>query len=230
MNRATLCSSSLMFTLGLACGGSEASGPSPAPVVVTVSPVRDTLTVGTQFALTATVAGTGDAEVTWTVLEGASGGTISATGEYTAGMTPGTYHVIASSKFRPESRDTATVLVVAAPNATISSTDSVVDTQAGITAGVPPLSGARYTWTVVGGTLTSGQGTQTITFTSGTPGTVALTCTVKNLADSAVTGTRQIAVVAGPVITSFSAPHDSVTVGTGSQLTAVFAQIGRAHV
>jgi hypothetical protein len=47
-------------------------------------------------ALDATVTGASDTSVTWSVQEG-NGGTVSATGVYTAPSTASTYHVIATS-------------------------------------------------------------------------------------------------------------------------------------
>lgn len=208
--------------LCLACGGGDVAGP-PAPIAVVISPAADTLTVGARATFRATVSGATDTLVTWTLVEGPSAGALNTSGEYTASPTPGTFHIVASSDARPQSRDTAVILVVAAPSATISSSDSILDSRPGQSASVPFLAGAHYSWSVTGGTLTAGQGTQSITFTSGSPGTIGITCTVRNLADSAVTGSRQVAVVAGPVISSFSALHDSVTVGTGTKLTALFA-------
>jgi len=41
----------------------------------------------------------------------------------------------------------------------------------GLTASAPPNAGDTYTWTITGGTIDSGQGTDAISFTSGGPGT-----------------------------------------------------------
>jgi uncharacterized repeat protein (TIGR01451 family) len=54
--------------------------------------------------------------------------------------------------------------VITAPVSTPPQTD-------GVTASVPPTSGHTTTWTLSGGTITSGQGTTQITFQSGAPGT-----------------------------------------------------------
>jgi hypothetical protein len=81
----------------LACGGGHSSPP-PAPQVVSValSPSGASLwTNGTQ-AFQATVSGTTNTAVTWSVGE-AAGGTISAAGLYTAPGSAGNFHVKATS-------------------------------------------------------------------------------------------------------------------------------------
>ena len=214
----------LLLILTAACGGGDSTGPTPPPAItVTASPASDTLTVGTSAAFTATVSNSTDSSVVWSVIGGATHGTVSASGQYTASSTPGTYLVIASSTAHPSSTDTVRVLVVAAPTAAITVSDSVPEGQAGLVASVTSQAGAHYTWTVTGGTLASGQGTSQITFTSGVPGAASLGCTVRNLADSAVTGGKTLTVVAAPVIASFTAARDTVTNGESTTLTAVFA-------
>jgi hypothetical protein len=86
-------------TLAVTSPNGTWSSPSPftVPVAVTLGAVPDNLLVGTTFAFTATVTGSADTAVAWSVLEGASGGTIDASGSYTAPATPGTYHVVATS-------------------------------------------------------------------------------------------------------------------------------------
>jgi hypothetical protein len=80
-------------------------------VGVTVSPSGAPVDVcGTQ-TFTATVVGTTNTAVTWSVQEGASGGTITAAGVYTAPSTPGTYHVVATSQADATASGTATVTV-----------------------------------------------------------------------------------------------------------------------
>jgi hypothetical protein len=49
--------------------------------------------------------------VTWSVREGAAGGSITASGAYTAPTTPGTYHVVATSNGAGASAGEATVTV-----------------------------------------------------------------------------------------------------------------------
>ena len=82
-------------------------------ITVTVNPPNPTISVGDQQAFTATVAGTANQAVTWSIQEGAAGGSISATGVYTAPVTPNTYHVVATSQADPTKSGSATVTVQA---------------------------------------------------------------------------------------------------------------------
>ena len=59
-------------------------------------------------------------DVTWSVQEGANGGSIDGSGRYTAPGNPGTFHVVATSVADGSKSATATVTVNAAPNITVS--------------------------------------------------------------------------------------------------------------
>jgi hypothetical protein len=67
------------------------------PVSVMVSPPAPTVFLGAMLTFTANVAGINNMAVTWTVQEGAVGGSITTLGVYTAPQVVGTYHVIATS-------------------------------------------------------------------------------------------------------------------------------------
>jgi hypothetical protein len=84
----------------------------PEVVTVTISPENVTLNTGGTQTFTATVTGTTNTAVTWSVQEGDAGGTITTTGGvYTAPNTAGTYHVVATSQDDPTKFATATVTV-----------------------------------------------------------------------------------------------------------------------
>ncbi len=87
--------SGLALILALACGGG-ASAPPPQPVSVSISPAGASVWTGGTQAFQATVAGSTNQAVTWSVVE-AAGGTISATGLYTAPDTAGSFQVKAVS-------------------------------------------------------------------------------------------------------------------------------------
>ena len=88
------------------CGGGSGSD----PVRVTVSPSTATVATGGTQTFTASVYNRGQ-DVTWSVEEGSTGGTITSAGVYTAPTTPGTYHVIATSVADNSVSGTATVTV-----------------------------------------------------------------------------------------------------------------------
>src|SRR5919201_2432120 len=67
-------------------------------VQVKVTPQSTTLTTGTNQQFAAQVIGSENVTVAWSVQEGASAGTVDDWGYYTAPATPGTYHVVATSR------------------------------------------------------------------------------------------------------------------------------------
>src|SRR5207253_2975185 len=79
-------------------------------VVVAVSPASALVQVGATQNFQASVSGTTDKAVAWSVLE-ANGGSIAADGTYTAPTTSGTYHVTATSHADPGKSGSATVTV-----------------------------------------------------------------------------------------------------------------------
>lgn len=81
------------------------------PLTVTVGPNPETLRIGgyRQFNGFAVAA---DQHVTWKLLEGSAAGTITADGLYTAPITIGTFHVVATSVFNPRVSSTATVTIL----------------------------------------------------------------------------------------------------------------------
>ena len=69
----------------------------PPPVTVTVSPSPAATNSCLTLTFSATVTNATNHSVTWSVQEGAAGGTITAGGVYTAPASAGTYHVVATS-------------------------------------------------------------------------------------------------------------------------------------
>lgn len=83
-----------------------------APIIsVTLSPKTAQTHVGGKLQFAASVAGTADTRVSWSIAEGATGGSIDAAGAYTAPAAPGTFHVVAASVVNPPSTDIATISV-----------------------------------------------------------------------------------------------------------------------
>jgi hypothetical protein len=81
---------------------------------VTVSPASIIVAPDGTQSFTAVVTATGDTAVTWSVQEGAAGGTITAGGVYTAPSTNGSYHVVATSVADPALSGIAIVTVAPA--------------------------------------------------------------------------------------------------------------------
>ncbi len=83
----------------------------PPPITVAVTPATGTTDACKTLTFTATVGGTANQAVTWSVQEGAAGGTITAAGVYTAPANAGTYHVVATSAADSSKTAVATVTV-----------------------------------------------------------------------------------------------------------------------
>lgn len=80
-------------------------------VTISISPSAATVGVSARQQFTAFVAGATDQQVTWSVQEGAVGGTITEDGIYTAPASAGTYHVVAASHADHTRSATAAVAV-----------------------------------------------------------------------------------------------------------------------
>ncbi len=116
----------------------------------------------------------------WTVTGGtitAGTGTTSIT--YTAGAGPSVTIDITITDANGCVSTCQEIVTVAAPDCTITAEDEVCDGTAGHTASVPDAGGgATYTWAVTGGTIDSGQGTASISYTAGAGPTITIDVTV----------------------------------------------------
>jgi len=83
----------------------------PPPASVTIVPATAALAACTAKTFTATVTNAASSAVDWSVQEGAAGGTVDASGKYTAPSAPGTYHLVATSQAVPAASATATITV-----------------------------------------------------------------------------------------------------------------------
>src|SRR5438132_2442316 len=127
-----VCATALTFISGCAGSGSK-NGNSPSPggtaVSVSISPGSATVMAGQTQQFSATVTGSSNTAVMWSV-DGVSGGngasgTISATGLYTAPSAAGTHRVTATSAADASKSASATVTVTAASAALIVAPSSV---------------------------------------------------------------------------------------------------------
>ncbi|MBS2021171.1 MAG: Ig-like domain-containing protein, partial [Deltaproteobacteria bacterium] len=158
----------------------------------------------------------------WSVEEGLPGGTISASGLYTAPGTAGTYHVLAASHANPNRGAVVAITVTAAQVVSISVSPQTIqlDTSATqqFTANVTGASNTGVTWAITesgGGTVTSG-GLYTAPAAGGVYHLV-----VTSAADTSKTATATITVVAQTVVgISVSPTAPSVAVSATQQFTA----------
>ncbi len=89
--------------------------------------------------------------------------TLAAAGDYTATI---------SLLGCPSNASTTTVVINPTPAPAISASRCLTPNTSGLTASVAANAGDTYNWTITGGTIDAGQGTNAIEFTSGGPGTL----------------------------------------------------------
>ena len=194
-------------------------------VAVAVSPSTASIAAGGVTTFTATVTGVENGQstdVTWSIQEGTSGGSIDSSGKYTAPGTAGTFHVVATSVSDPSKSATAAVTVTAAPNITVSIAPGSASTQASgtlsFTASVTGLGAGQssaVSWSVqegsAGGTI-NGAGTYIAPSTAGTFHVIAT-----SVADNSEFASATVTVTAAPPApppppTSGLLPADRMTV------------------
>lgn len=102
-----------VLALAIGCGGNGGDWNQPSAWTGTISltPSAVNTLSGRQVQFTATLNSSTDSALTWSVVEGSSGGTISSTGTYTPPSADGTYHVRAAVTVHPDTYATATVTV-----------------------------------------------------------------------------------------------------------------------
>ncbi len=175
-------------------------------VAVAISPATVSLIAGGVTAFSATVTGAGSGQstdVSWSVEEGASGGSIDGSGRYTAPGTAGTFHVVATSVADPSKSATAAVTVTPAPNITVSIAPGSASTQTGgmvsFTATVSGLGAGQssaVSWSVQEGSAAgtiNGAGNYAAPSTAGTFHVIAT-----SVADNTESASATVTVTAAP--------------------------------
>jgi uncharacterized protein YjdB len=132
--------------------------PPPPVVSVTVTPATASVDTCQSVTFRATVTGTSNTAVTWSVQEGAAGGVVTAGGVYTAPSSAGPYHVVATSQADPTKSSTAAIAASDRILAVAVSPQQV---------SVAPGGSAQFTATV---TTTCGAFTSTSTIAAGGTG------------------------------------------------------------
>ena len=178
----------------------------PPVVSVAVSPASASVQVGQQQAFTATVTGTSNPAVTWSVVE-ASGGSVTGSGLYTAPASAGSFHVRATSVADSTKSAQATVAVTAAPNVSVSVSPASASVQVGqqqaFTATVTGTSNPAVTWSVVeaGGGSVDGTGLYTAPATAG-----SFHVRATSVADPGKSAQATVTVTSAPVVGVSVAP------------------------
>ncbi len=211
----------LLLAIALAACGNPSSaglqgptGPAATDVMVRIQPPSATTGVNGSVPFTASVTGTADLGVTWSVQEGSTGGAVTTSGVYTAPATAGTFHVVVTSHADPTKSQAAVVTVTAAPPppSSVTVSPATVTLDACGTATFSASGASAITWTVregaSGGTITA-SGAYTAPATAGTYHVVAT---------SSAGGTGEAAVTVGPerVISVAVSPASTTTVTGGT--------------
>ena len=115
---------SLTMTADESVAASFTAGGAPS-ISVAISPTEASLAPGAMQRFVATVSGSSDSGVVWSVLEGAAGGLVDSSGLYTAPQASGTFHVVAASHADPSRTATATVTVTGATVSRVTSCGAI---------------------------------------------------------------------------------------------------------
>lgn len=209
----------LAASLSAACHGSSSTASTPAGVSVTVSPHAVSLADGATQGFSASVTGTSNTAVTWTV-EPAGCGSVNGTGAaitYTAPSVATTCKVRATSVADASRSDAATVTVVSGVAVTVSPHTVALSpsTTQAFTATVTGTSNGAVTWSL------DASGCGTVTPTSAAAASYvappnAATCKVRarSVAETTATDAATVTVVTG---TGGTAYH----VGEGEPYTSI---------
>ncbi|MBM7116984.1 beta strand repeat-containing protein [Archangium primigenium] len=175
-----------------------------AAVVITLTPTSPSVSTAGSLAFSAEVTGASDTSVTWSVKEGATGGSITAAGVYTAPDQAGTYTVVATSVADP-SRSASTQVRVEAPGITVTPNGSTVDQGAVVqfASTVTGVSNTSVTWSVTGGGTITASGIYTAPAQEGT-----ITVIATSVADPTKKGSATLTV--RPVQVSITPPSQTI--------------------
>jgi Galactose oxidase, central domain len=222
-SRVLFCAVLLTAPIFTSCGSSASSTLTPLLVSVSISSSSVNMTFGETRTFRATVTGSLNQMVTWSVQEGSPGGTINSSGVYVAPGTFGTFHVVAASQADSTKRATATV-VVGPLSISISPSAALVgpSTARTFVASVTGSSNTDVTWNVLeatGGTITKA-GFYTAPIALGTYHVVAT-----SVADTSKNATAAVTVVSS----GFSTPTGSMHSARGF-FTATLLANGRVLV
>jgi RHS repeat-associated protein len=165
------------------------------PVEVGLTPDFEYLQPGGQIAFQGMVSGTMNTALVWSIEEGASGGTITPTGAYTAPQNAGTYHIVATSVAAPAAYAIAAVQV-GGGLATVTVSPAQVQIAQGATqtfvASVQNATQTAVNWSCSGGTISGG-----VFMAPNAPGTYSVTATL--VSDTTILGSATVVVSAGTV-------------------------------
>lgn len=199
--------------------------PPPPGIAVRIIPEAISIETGETFRFQASVTGTADASVSWTVQQGPLGGSIDTAGAYTAPDRPGSYDVIATSRADPSKSARATVAVTAPIVVSLTPTAAAISVggQQTFQAAVTGSENQNVIWSIqegaAGGTITPGDGGRATYTAPGTEGVFHVIAA--SVADSTRIATAAVTVTANPVISVMVQPETvSLSFGEEQPFTA----------
>ncbi len=190
---------------------------SPAAIAVNLSPSTASVQTNGTLPFTATVSGTSNPAVTWSVTSGS--GTVSSAGVYTAPSTAGSATIRAASAADTTMFATAAVTVTAPPApVSVTVTPSTASVQTGgtlqLNAAVSGSTNTAVTWSVASGSGTvSSAGVYTAPSTAGSAAIKATSA-----ADTTKSATATITITAPPAPVSVTVTPSTASVQTGGTL------------
>src|SRR5215470_12269419 len=213
----------------VSCGGGSAKSTNPGqlPVSVSISPKTATMEAGQSDGqtFTASVSGSTNRDITWSIQEGPAGGTTNVHGNqcvYYPPQTTGAFHLVATSQADNTKSDVATITVTVGLTISPTQVDLGFGEMQSFTAVVIGSSNDSVTWRVqeeiAGGTITN-QGVYTA---PQTPGTFHVIAT--SVADPTVTATAEVIVAS--VTVSIYPSTDTLGPNGVRQFTALVVGTG----
>ncbi|NKE70067.1 TolB family protein [Candidatus Manganitrophus noduliformans] len=194
--------------------------PPPPGIAVRIIPEAISIETGETFRFQASVTGTADASVSWTVQQGPLGGSIDTAGAYTAPDRPGSYDVIATSRADPSKSARATITVTAPIMVSLTPAAAAISIwqQQTFQAAVTGSDNRNVVWSIqegaAGGTITPGAGGRATYTAPGAEGIFHVVATSQ--ADPSRTATAAVTVTARPVISVMIQP-ETVSLSSNEQ-------------
>ncbi len=230
-----------------ACGGGGGGGPAPPPnkastPSITKQPAATTVPAGGTATLTVAATANGVLTYQWyPVFEGAAppllgpipGATSAALTVSGIWVNAGGYYCVVTNTLNgttstKTSASAYVTLVPATANATIGTGSAAPPNTAGLLASVSLETGVTYAWTISNGTITAGQGTSQITYTSGALGQLQIRVTVSSATAGTSVGVANLFVVPTvPVVSIFA--QSSVLPGANGVLASTTSNPGQTY-
>src|SRR6202022_3066963 len=190
-----------------------------APVIsITLAPLAATVRPGGTLRFSAVVSNAPDPGVLWSITE-PTGGTVDASGVYTAPFAEGTYHLVGRSRADPTRAAQAAISVAAAAKVTVGITPASVALRAGdkqqFTAAVAGTTDGAVIWSADAGSVDQ-SGLYTAPANAGTAHV-----TVTSHADPSQSATAVVTVVTGQsIVVTIEPQSPTVALGASQQFTA----------